>query len=98
MSRLLSSDGKLICLEFPTYKHPCTGGPPWALRSELYIELFKRPGEEVSYDKEGFVTPRDDVENSEQGLERIAHWKAERTHPIGQGHDCVGIWRHIQRS
>ncbi|KAH0612165.1 uncharacterized protein H6S33_010217 [Morchella sextelata] len=32
--------GLLICLEFPLYKPPETGGPPWGLTSKIYDELL----------------------------------------------------------
>lgn len=96
MSTLLApaSKGHLICLEFPTYKDPSTGGPPWAVRPETYIQHLSRPGEEVPYDEQGFVKDDADGKPNDKALERVAHWKAERTHEIGKGHDCVSIWQH----
>lgn len=32
--------GYLICLEFPLYKALETGGPPWGLTSETYVQLL----------------------------------------------------------
>jgi methyl halide transferase len=97
MSQLLAPNGVLICLEFPSYKAPSTGGPPWAVRPEVYIEHFKRPGEKVPYDAEGFVVQEEGVKENDYALERIAHWKAERTHAIGEGTDRVSLWRHKQK-
>ncbi|KAF2175707.1 S-adenosyl-L-methionine-dependent methyltransferase [Zopfia rhizophila CBS 207.26] len=97
MSQLLSPTGTLICLEFPTHKPPSSGGPPWAVPSVVYEELFKRPGEEIQYDEEGKVV-RGEKEKSEKALVRIAHWKPERTHAVGivggEVRDWVSVWRH----
>ncbi|KAL1310485.1 hypothetical protein AAFC00_000775 [Neodothiora populina] len=53
MSRLLSPTGRLVCLEFPTYKAPSLGGPPWAVRPAFYVALLSRPGEAIEYDDGG---------------------------------------------
>lgn len=94
MSQLLhKSRGNLICLEFPTYKPPKTGGPPWALYPAVYEQLLPQPGVEPQYNEEGYIVEeKRDV--GENGLVRIAHWQPERTHAIGQGTDWVGVWRH----
>lgn len=56
MSQLLSSDpeARLICLEFPTYKAPDTGGPPFGLSPDTYVAHLSRPGEELPYSSEGY--------------------------------------------
>ena len=94
MSELLAQTGTLICLEFPTYKDPKTGGPPWGLTPETYEMLLPYPGEEPEYDDKGYVVKREGRAENPRGLRRVAHWKAERTHPIGQGNDCVSLWQH----
>lgn len=94
MSNLLADNGTLICLEFPLSKPPTSGGPPHGLSSELYVELFKRPGEEVSYDESGFVKPDHAKQISSSGLSRIAHWKPARTHAVGQASDMISMWQH----
>jgi hypothetical protein len=97
MAHLLAPEGVLICLEFPTTKPPSSGGPPWALPSIVYQELFKRPGEEISYDEGGKVVPTDTPETS-HALVRVAYWKPARTHPVGikdgDVKDRVSVWRH----
>ncbi|CAD0094225.1 unnamed protein product [Aureobasidium vineae] len=92
-SSLLSPTGRLICLEFPTYKPPSTGGPPWALRPETYLAHLSQPGKEVEYDKEGFAVWKEGETPGNGALERIAHWKPERTHKIGEGTDNVSVWK-----
>ena len=94
MSSLLSPTGRLICLEFPTYKPPSTGGPPWALPPVVYEEILTRPGEEIQYNKEGNVVVQTLVKDNAKALVRIAHWQPERTHKVGKGTDWVGIWKH----
>lgn len=89
-----SSGAALVCLEFPTYKNPAEGGPPWAAPPEVYEALLAQPGEEVKYDAEGKVVPREGEGENEKGLEKVAHWKPERTHEIGKGTDWVSVWRH----
>lgn len=93
MSSLLSPTGRLICLEFPTYKPPSTGGPPWALPPVVYEEILTRPGEEIQYNKEGNVVVQTPVKDNVKALVRIAHWQPERTHEVGKGTDWVGIWK-----
>ncbi|KAI4736196.1 S-adenosyl-L-methionine-dependent methyltransferase [Aureobasidium sp. EXF-12298] len=92
-SSLLSPGGRLICLEFPTYKPPSTGGPPWALRPETYLAHLSQPGKEVEYDEEGFAVWKEGQTPGDSALERIAHWKPERTHKIGEGTDNVSVWK-----
>ncbi|OCL08883.1 putative thiol methyltransferase [Glonium stellatum] len=94
MSSLLSPTGRLICLEFPTYKPPSTGGPPWALPPIVYEEILTRPGEEIQYDSEGNVVVQTPARDNAKALVRIAHWQPERTHEVGRGTDWVGIWKH----
>jgi len=96
ISQLLAAQGSLITLEFPTYKHPSTGGPPWGLQPELYEVLLAAPGEEVEYDAEGYVVQNEERLRRGKGLKRVAHWQPERTHEIGKGTDWVGIWKHAE--
>lgn len=94
MSTLLAPDGHLICLEFPLYKEPSTGGPPHGLREEVYVEHLKRPGDNIPYDKDGFVVPEAAASPNSHALTRLARWKPERTHKIGEGTDHMSIWTH----
>jgi methyl halide transferase len=94
MCELLAPGGTLICLEFPTYKEPATGGPPWGLTPETYEMLLPFPGEEPQYDDKEYVVKQEGRTANPKGLVRVAHWKAERTHPVGQGTDNVGVWKH----
>lgn len=94
MSELLAPKGVLICLEFPLAKPPKSGGPPFGLSSQLYIELFKQPGAEVTYAEDGYVDVDDDRRVGSEGLIRLAHWQPERTHSIGKGIDMVSMWQH----
>lgn len=97
MSELLASEGKLICLEWPLGKKPEEGGPPHGLTSELYVQLFKNPGQNVKYDSDGIVMKdSDDAEQGGLALVRIAHGMPERTHEAGKGKDYVGIWQHVK--
>ena len=98
MSELLAPGGTLICLEFPTYKDPSTGGPPWGLTSGTYEMLLPFPGEEPEYDSKGYVVKQEGRSPNAKGLVRRAHWKAERTHPIGQGTDHVSLWQQESAS
>lgn len=98
LSNLLNSTGVLICVEFPTYKPPSTGGPPWALPPEVYEAHLTRPGEEVRNDSEGYVSKEylEEIRGkpNDKGLVRVAHWLPERTHEIGKGTDWVSVWKH----
>ena len=87
-----SPNSNLICIEFPTYKDPSTGGPPYALPSDVYLAHLSRPGREVPYDGSGYVV-QTTVEETPAAFERIAHWQPERTHEIGKGTDWISIWQ-----
>ncbi|KAL8760689.1 MAG: hypothetical protein Q9184_003136 [Pyrenodesmia sp. 2 TL-2023] len=95
-SQLLSRKppGHLICLEFPTYKDPSTGGPPFGLTPETYLEHLSHPGKELPYDESGHVKVESSGRSDPEGLERIDHWQPERTHAIGKGTDWISVWRH----
>ncbi|KAG9242946.1 S-adenosyl-L-methionine-dependent methyltransferase [Calycina marina] len=93
MSQLLAKNGRLICLEFPTTKPPSTGGPPWGITAELYLEIFRHPGQDITYDDQGFVVGSEEGE-SKEAMQRIGHWKAERTLSYGTGKDWISVWEH----
>jgi len=97
MHQLLAPTGVLICLEFPTHKPAASGGPPFALPSIVHQELFKRPGEDMSYD-EGQKPLPSDREEAEKTLVRVAQWQPARTHQVGivKGEitDRVSLWKH----
>jgi hypothetical protein len=94
MVELLAPSGHLICVEFPTYKDPKSGGPPWALPPEVYVAHLAHPGEEIPYDEAGKVVFGESKAGAKGGLVRVAHWEPERTHEVGKGTDWVSIWRH----
>ncbi|KAF2683158.1 S-adenosyl-L-methionine-dependent methyltransferase [Lentithecium fluviatile CBS 122367] len=97
MHQLLASTGVLICLEFPTHKPAASGGPPWSLPSIVHEELFKLPGEDISYD-EGQKPLVSDRKAVEKTLVRVAHWQPARTHKVGvingEVKDRVSLWKH----
>ena len=95
MSSLLTRDGNLICIEFPSAKDPKLGGPPYALPSSVYVEHLAHPGEELLYNEDtGHVKEGVSHASNSVALHRIAHWRPARTHEIGKGQDWVSIWRH----
>ncbi|RDL38009.1 Uncharacterized protein BP5553_05442 [Venustampulla echinocandica] len=99
MAQLLSPEGRLICVEFPTYKPPSTGGPPWALPPKIYMAHLSRPGEELPYGEDGSLLEAQLGEPSKSGLQRVAHFQPKRTHEIGydaEGNitDWVSVWAH----
>jgi len=93
ISELLSTSGRLVCLEFPLYKDPSTGGPPYALREETYVQHLSKPGQELEY-KDGFVVVSEVSSRSSRSLVRLDRWKPERTHKIGEGTDHISVWAH----
>lgn len=106
MLRLLSPTGKLVCLEFPTWKDPVSAGPPFGLRPEFYTAHLARPGVHLPYDSQGYLEKdalewggrEVDLESSATArrLERVAHIRAEKTHDYGiEGNvDWVSVWQH----
>ncbi|KAE8353584.1 putative thiol methyltransferase [Aspergillus coremiiformis] len=93
-TQLLSThpESVLVCVEFPTYKELSTGGPPWGVSSTVYQAHLSYPGAELQYDQEGNPIIPTEVSKT-RGLTRIGHWKAERTHKMGQGTDWVSVWK-----
>jgi len=88
-----------VCLEFPTYKPPSTGGPPWALPPHIYTAHLPRPGEELLYGEDGELVESTLGEPSKNGLQCIAHFQPNRTHKIGYTEDgkvtdWISIWTH----
>lgn len=96
MSQLLSPTGHLVCLEWPLGKDPKEGGPPHGLSSELYVQLFAHPGQEVEYDENGIMIERSSGERIPGALRRVAHYQPERTHGAGTGKDFVSIWQRAK--
>jgi len=87
------SESALICVEFPTYKEPSTGGPPFGVPSNLYVAHLEHPGVEQPYDGDGNLIMNEVKETGAAGLRRVAHWLAVRTHEVGAGTDWVSIWK-----
>ncbi|KAL8628617.1 hypothetical protein Q9189_005663 [Teloschistes chrysophthalmus] len=96
MSRLLTKNpsGRLICLEFPSYKDPLIGGPPFGLTPSTYVEHLGHPGVELPYDSKGHVKEGSRDQVDPDGLQRLDHWQPQRTHEVGQGTDWVSVWSH----
>lgn len=94
MSQLLSKDGHLVCVEFPSKKDPGAGGPPFALPAVVYQIHLARPGDEIPYLEDGNIDQNIDQQPNLVALHRLAHWQPERTHEIGKGQDWVSIWGH----
>jgi methyl halide transferase len=99
IARLLSPEGRLICLEFPSYKPLSAPGPPWGVRPETYVALLSHPGKEVSYGDDSLPLPRKEPGVSDNGLKRLELIKPSRTHEAGydeQGKvtDFISVWAH----
>ncbi|KAF2634245.1 S-adenosyl-L-methionine-dependent methyltransferase [Massarina eburnea CBS 473.64] len=96
-AQLLAPDGILVCLEFPTHKPSSSGGPPYSIPPLVHEELFKRPGDEITYDEVGKVV-KTEREQSADALVKVAHWTPERTVKVGIVNgvimDRVSVWRH----
>jgi len=99
MAQLLSPEGRLVCVEFPTYKPPSSGGPPWALPPKIYLAHLSRPGEELAYSPDGDLLESHIQGPANHGLQRIDHFQPRRTHQIGYDDhgnvtDWVSVWAH----
>lgn len=93
-SQLLAKQGRLLCLEWPLHKPPKEGGPPHGLSKQLYIELFRDPGQEIAYDVDGHAVPNEVGKRSSDALVQIARFRPERTHEAGKDSDFVSIYAH----
>ena len=56
--------------------------------------LLSYPGAEPKYDGEGYAV-KEEREPNPRGLRRVAHWKPERTHKVGEGTDWISLWQHV---
>lgn len=94
----MAPTGKLICLEFPTYKPLNSGGPPWALPPSIYEAHLPRPGKEIKYDEEGKIEEASVAKPVKNGLKRLEHFQPKKSHDIGYVDgkltDWVGVWVH----
>lgn len=93
-----NSDSALICLEFPTTKPRASGGPPFGVPSSAYEMHLRYPGVEIEYDEEGNAVGPGSGQgegggDGGEGLRRVGHWKAERTHEMGRGKDWISVWK-----
>jgi len=98
-NQLLAPTGRLVCLEFPTYKPTSSGGPPWALPPVVYQAHLPRPGKTLEYDDQGAIVESKLGEPLKDGLERIAHFQPQKTHEVGydaEGKvtDWLSVWAH----
>ena len=99
MNELLAPNGRLICMEFPTYKSPAALGPPWSLTPKVYMGHLPRPGQKLAYSEEEGLLEDELGPPAEDGLRRIEHLKPKRTHHVGydeEGNvtDWIGVWVH----
>ncbi|KAI5927054.1 S-adenosyl-L-methionine-dependent methyltransferase [Camillea tinctor] len=98
ISDLLASEGRLVCLEFPSEKSPSELGPPWASPPHAYEAYLSAPGEVVPTDEHGGVLKEKMGPRQTDGLRRLLHTKPRRTHSsnIGDGatQHCISVWSH----
>lgn len=94
MSQLLSSNGRLICAEYPLGKPPSSGGPPHGLERELYEQLFAKPGEKVKYDASGSVCEDRSGERSNTALVKVDEWQPEKYFEAMKGKIWISVWAH----
>ena len=97
MAQLVSPDGRLVCLEFPSGKPPSMPGPPWGLSPEIYEALLAAPGEDISYDADGAVVSTPSPKPSGRALHRLCLVKPLRTHKAGTAEDgtvsdFISVW------
>ncbi|KAI1500803.1 S-adenosyl-L-methionine-dependent methyltransferase [Biscogniauxia marginata] len=95
---LLASDGRLVCLEFPSDKSASEPGPPWAAPPHAYEAYLSAPGEAVPTDEHGGVLEGKIGSRREDGLRRLVHLKPRRTHASGAKNstiqDYISVWSH----
>ena len=97
-AELLSAEGRIVCIEFPTYKPANSGGPPWALPPKIYMAHLSRPGVELPYSEDGELEEKLGGV-SQDHLVRLEHFQPERSHQIsytaeGKVTDWIGIWAY----
>jgi hypothetical protein len=74
-------------------------GPPYAAPSHAYFEHLTHPGEDIRYETEAKILIDPSRKANDLALERVLHWKPERTYEIGKDGntgeilDRLSIWR-----
>lgn len=69
MQQLLAQpNGRLVCLEFPTGKHPSTGGPPHSAAFWFYQLHLSNPGNEqvITYGEKKHPAPQNPGNGTDQ--------------------------------
>lgn len=86
-----------MCVEFPTHKPPSTGGPPHASPPKVWEAHLTHPGMDLPYNAEGDLQEEEVAKLSPKspGLQRLAHWRPNRTNQVDQNTDFVSIWGHV---
>ncbi|KAK3685456.1 S-adenosyl-L-methionine-dependent methyltransferase [Podospora appendiculata] len=98
MAELLKpGTGRLVCLEWPLTKPPSTGGPPWGVTADAYAAHLGHPGEEIPYNKDGYVAVAAPSSSSSAGLKQLGRFKPTRTHKAGYDADgritdFISVW------
>ncbi|KAI0474501.1 S-adenosyl-L-methionine-dependent methyltransferase [Xylaria cf. heliscus] len=100
MKSLLSPGGRLVCLEFPSEKHPSESGPPWAAPPTEYLAYLSNPGSQPQTDEHGGVIAEKIGPLAPGGLKRLMHIKPKRTHASGtkdgRVQDYISVWAHAE--
>ncbi|KEY68941.1 hypothetical protein S7711_04607 [Stachybotrys chartarum IBT 7711] len=97
MSQLISTQGRLVCLEFPSGRPLSEGGPAWGVWPEVYEALLTAPGEPVSYNDDATVVETPSPKPRDNALHRLSLIKPARTHKAGTNddgsvRDFISVW------
>lgn len=84
MFDLLSSDGKLVCLEFPMYKDRSLPGPPWGLNGVHWNLLAEGCN--------GIIDESSAHSELKGKFKRDVYIKPGRTYEMGSGTDMLSVW------
>ncbi|KAF4580378.1 hypothetical protein GQ602_007438 [Ophiocordyceps camponoti-floridani] len=97
ITQLMLPGGRLVCLEYPSWKPMSEPGPPWGVSPELYEALLSAPGEAPAYGADGSVVADPIAQPRHDALHRLAIIKPTRTHDAGTGPDgsvldFISVW------
>ncbi|PHH69105.1 hypothetical protein CDD80_7013 [Ophiocordyceps camponoti-rufipedis] len=97
ITQLLMPGGRLVCLEYPSWKPMSEPGPPWGVSPELYEALLSAPGEAPAYGADGSVVADPIAQPCHDALHRLGIIKPTRTHDAGTGLDgsvldFISVW------
>ncbi|EPS30702.1 hypothetical protein PDE_05654 [Penicillium oxalicum 114-2] len=92
MSRVIKSQGLLVCLEFPMYKDPRLAGPPWGLKGVHWNLLVKGGNGEITGEVADDGKEKNDCDSETGNFQRLLYIKPPRSYEVARGTDMISVY------